>query len=152
MPKIIVHTTARETKNVPAAAKIGRQRAASHINIGNSQVTGTTASQRLCGSQIIIPVITASATSTAAPSTSSLRGGGCRRAAANPITNGATVTMPTASDANQCCQVVRIGASGLWNNQYAKVPPTPETAVPIMAAATSPSTWRSLPKLKSEPK
>ena len=41
----------------------------------------------------------------------SLRGGGSRAAEASPINSGATVTMPSASDANQCCQVVSAGAA-----------------------------------------
>src|SRR6266536_3359376 len=152
MPKTLVETTVMETRNAPTAAKTGRQRAASHNNIGNSQAIGNTVSQVSGGSEIIIPVIAASATSAAVPSMTSLRGGGSRRAEASPITNGATVTMPKASEANQWCQVVRIGVVGLWNNLYAAAPPIPETAVPTTAASSSPSTWRSLSRLKVEPK
>ena len=36
-----------------------------------------------------------------------------RTASAKPITNGATVMTPKASDANQCCQMLQIGAVGL---------------------------------------
>jgi hypothetical protein len=61
-------------------------------------------------------VITDNAKSAPTPSMISWRGGGSRTASARPITTGATVIMPTASDANQCCQVVQIGAIGLWNN------------------------------------
>ena len=99
--------------NAPAAAKTGRQRAASHNNKGNSSALGTTVFQGSCGSEIIIPVIAASSASAVVPSMSSFRGGGSRTAAASPITSGATATMPTASEANQCHQVVSIGAVGL---------------------------------------
>lgn len=81
-----------------------------------------------------------------------MRGGGSRRALARPIINGATVIMPTKSDINQCCQVVHIGAVGLWNNLKDAIPPIPEAAVAITAAASSPNTLRSLSRLKLEPK
>jgi hypothetical protein len=64
----------------------------------------------------------------------SLRGGGWRKAFARPITTGATIMMPGASDASQCCQVVQIGAVGLWNNLKATVPPTPGAAAATTAA------------------
>ena len=56
-------------------------------------------------------------------------------AVASSITSGATITMPMASDANQCCQVVSISADGPENNRYVTAPPTPETAVPTIAAS-----------------
>ena len=86
------------------------------------------------------PVATASAVSAAAPSMSSLRGGGCRSAAAIPITSGATMMMPTASEANQCCQLVSIAADGPEYSRYVTAPPMPETAVPTIAAAKRPIT------------
>src|SRR5215471_10163736 len=152
MPKVIVQTIVSETMNAAAAANTGRQRAASHSRIGNSRATGTTVSHGSGGSETMMIVITANAISATTPSMISLRGGGSRKASATPITSGATVMMPTASDANQCCQVVQIGAVGLWNNLYATVPPIPEAAVATTAAASRPSTLRSLPRLKSEPK
>ena len=51
------------------------------------------------------------------PSTVSLSDGGSRVMATRPITNGATVTMPTASDANQWYQIVRADAVESWNNK-----------------------------------
>src|SRR6478672_11930396 len=107
-----------ETRNAAAAAKTGRHRAATHNNIGNSSATGATVFQESSGSEMEIPVMTASAASALAPSISSLRGGGCRIAAASPITSGATAMMPIASDANQCSHVVRIAAEGPLNNLY----------------------------------
>jgi len=60
--------------------------------------------------------------------------------------------MPTPSYANQCCQVVHIGAVGLWNNLKDIIPPIPEAAVATTAAASSPKTLRSLSRVKLEPK
>ena len=71
---------------------------------------------------------------------SSLRGGGRRSAAATPITSGATIIMPMASDANQCRQLVNNSADGPEYSRYVTAPPTPETAVPMIAAARRPIT------------
>src|SRR5215469_8517148 len=113
MPKIVVQTTAKDTMNAPAAAKTGRQRAASHRSIGNTSAPGTTVSQGSGGREMMIPVITSSSTSAAPPSTSSVRGGGSRTAATRPMMSGASNMMPIASDGTQCDQVVSIGADGL---------------------------------------
>src|SRR5580704_1035602 len=116
MPKIVVQTIVSDAMNAPAAAKTGWQRAASHSNTGNSSAPGSTVCHGCSGSETMIPVIAANTASAPVPSTISLRGGGLRTAAASPITNGATATMPTPSDANQCRQMVSIGTVGLWNN------------------------------------
>src|ERR1700719_3036310 len=115
-PSTAVETTVVETRKAAAAANTGRQRAVIHISMGNSTATGTTVSQGSCGSAIAMAVITASAANAMAPSMRSLRGGGCRTALASSITKGATITIPMASDANQCCQVVSISADGPENN------------------------------------
>src|SRR5215467_9228085 len=112
MPKIVVKTIVIETKKAPAAENAGRARAASHAKTGNSQVIGNIVSQSPRGSEMISPVINARATSANVPSMFSLRGDGCRTTAASPVTSGATAMMPRKSDANQCCQVVNIGADG----------------------------------------
>src|SRR5713226_7438882 len=117
MPKVIVQTVVSETMNAAAAANTGWQRAVSHSRIGSSRAAGRTVCHGSGGSKTMMTVITtANATSATTPSKISLRGGGSRRALARPIASGATVMMPTASDANQCCQVVQSGAVGLWNN------------------------------------
>src|SRR5258708_7550192 len=116
MSNVIVQIIVSETMNVAAAANPGRQRTASHSRIGKSKAIGRTVFHGSGGSKTMMTVITASATSATAPSMISLRGGGSRKAPARPITSGATVMMPMASDANQCCQVAQIGAVGLWNN------------------------------------
>src|SRR5262249_42897021 len=152
MPKIVVQTTVKATTKAPAAAKTGRQRAASHSSIGNSSALGTTVSQGWGGREMMIPVIPANSASAAPPSMSSLRGGGSRRAAAAPITRGASDMMPRASDANQCHQVVRIGAVGVADSLYTRAPPTPEIIVAPPAATRKPATGRSLLSVKLVPK
>ena len=99
MPKVIAQTIVRDTMNAAAEAKTGRQRAASHSSSGKSSATGTTISHGSGGREIIIPVVANTAASATPPSMSSLRGGGARMAEVRPITTGATVMMPSASDA-----------------------------------------------------
>src|SRR5215472_3990305 len=140
MLKTVVQTIVTDTMNAPAAANTGRQRAASHNNIGDSQAIGTTVSQRSCDSEIITAVIPASVVSAAAPSTSSLLCGRWRRAAASPISSGATAMKPIVLDATQCCQMVRIGTVGGCRSTDATTPPIPDTQVPITAAASMPRT------------
>src|SRR5260221_8970425 len=118
MSNVVVQTIVSETVNAAAAAKTGWHRAAIHSRIGNSTAIGSTISHG-GGSETTIIVVTANVTSAAMLSTISLRGGGSRSASARPITSGATVMTPKASDANQCCQMAQAGAVGLWNNLYA---------------------------------
>ena len=54
------------------------------------------------------PLTKASAATAKVPSTNSLSDGRSREAEASSISNGATVIIPSPSDANQCCQVVNI--------------------------------------------
>src|SRR6516164_3578657 len=139
--KVIAETSMRFTTNMTADVKTGRQRAAGHSSKGNSSTTSTSMSHQVGGSRkIIIPVATATATSATTPSMSSLRGGGARRAAATPMISGATVMMPIESEATHCCQTIQGDTSGLWLSLYATAPPTPETTVPTIVAASSPST------------
>src|SRR5215467_1935696 len=101
MPKVVVQTIVSETMSAAAAANTGWQRAASQ-RIGNSRNTGATISQGFSGNNTVMTVITAAnATSATTPSMISWRAGGVRNASAKPITSGATVTIPTAPDANQ---------------------------------------------------
>src|SRR6516164_10465096 len=134
MLKTVVQTIVTDTMNAPAAAKTGRQRAASHSNIGDSQAIGTTVTQRSCDSEIISPVIPASVISATTPSTSSLPRDRWRWAAASPISNGAIAIKPIVLDATQCCQMVRIDTVGGWRSTDATTPPTPDIQVPITAA------------------
>ena len=71
---------------------------------------GTTVANDTRGRKMTSVLVTVIAASAKAPSRLSFGGGGSRTAAATPISSGATVTMPSASDANQCCQMVRLGA------------------------------------------
>src|SRR5262249_44802278 len=113
MPKVIAQTIASDTTNAAAEVKTGRQRAASHSTSGNSTPIGTRVFQGSGGSDMTIPVIAATTASAMPPSMISLCGGGSRMAAPIRTPSGATVLTPSASDANQCSQVVRIGASEL---------------------------------------
>ena len=63
--------------------------------------------------KMVSPLTRASAATAKAPSTNSLSDGRSREAAASPISSGATVMIPSPSDANQCCQVVNIDADVL---------------------------------------
>src|SRR5262245_31929091 len=113
MPKAMLKTIVKQTMNAAAEAKTDPQRAASHSSNRNIRAMGTTVFQGTGGSKTMTPVITASAISAAAPSTSSLRVGGLRTAAASPTISGAIVRMPSRSDANQSYHVVGSGAAGL---------------------------------------
>ena len=110
MPKVVIHTTVSVMMNTAAAAKTGRQRAASQSNSGNSNAIGTDVPSGAFGRTITKPDMATSAASATAPSMSSWRGGTLRRTAASSMISGATVMMPSASEANQCCQVSSTGA------------------------------------------
>src|SRR5215470_3602100 len=110
MPMVVVQTMARVTMKAAAAAKTGRQRAAIHNRTGNSSAIGTTVVQGSGGRAMTTTLMTMSDASAANPSMVSLRAGGSRAAEASPITSGAMVTMPRASDANQFCQVTKTDA------------------------------------------
>src|SRR5437660_847394 len=110
MPKVVAQTIVRLTMKTATAAKNGRQRAASHKSGGNNRATGTTVAKSSGGNEMTNPLIRASAATAAAPSVSSLREGGSRATEARPITSGATVMMPSASEPTQCCQMVPTGA------------------------------------------
>src|SRR5688572_4348129 len=98
-----------------AAAKTGLQRAAIHNRTGNSSAIGTTVVQGSGGSAMTMTLIMMSDASATRPSIVSLRAAGSRAAEASPITRGAIVTMPSASDANQSRQVTKMGAVAPWN-------------------------------------
>src|SRR5580692_7011577 len=109
MPKVVVQTIERLTINAAAAAKTGRQRAASHNSGANNTATGPTVANSSDRRKMANPLTSARAATANAPSTSSLRGGRSREAEASSISNGATVIIPSPSDANQCCQIVDTG-------------------------------------------
>ena len=107
MSNVVVQTTVSATMKAPAAAKTGLQRAVTHNSSGKNNPAGRTAIHGSRGNKTMIPLAMMSTTSTAAPSLTSLCGGGSRTAAPSPIRSGAIVTMPSASDRSQCCQIVR---------------------------------------------
>src|SRR3974390_2127992 len=109
MPKVVVQTIERLTMNAAAAAKTGRQRAASHNSGANSTATGPTLAKSSERRKMARPLASASAATASAPSTSSLSGGRSREADVSSISRGATVIIPSASEANQSSQVVNIG-------------------------------------------
>src|SRR5947209_1679251 len=152
MLNVVVQTIVRATMKAPAAAKTGLQRAASHSSNGNSRATTATITQGSRGKKIISPLNAASATSATTLSMISLRGGGSRTAETSPINSGATATMPGTLEVSQWYQMVRAGAVEPSTNTMPSVPPIAAAAVPAIAAATSPSTWRRLSRLKAEPK
>jgi hypothetical protein len=135
-----------------AAAKTGRQRDAIHNKIGNSSAIGTMVVQGSGGRAMTMTLMTRSDAKATRPSMVSLAGGGSRAAETRPITSGAIVTMPSASDANQFCQMSKIDAFPPWKKTNPRAPPTPEMAVAVIAAPTRPSMWRSRSRLKGEPK
>src|SRR5262245_20864150 len=108
MPKVVVQTIERLTMNAAAAAKTGRQRAASHNSGANSTAAGPTVAKSSDRRKMASTLTRASAATANMPSTSSPSDGRSREAAASSISNGATVIIPSPSDANQCCQVVNI--------------------------------------------
>src|SRR6476469_10920970 len=136
MPKVVVQTIERLTMKAAAAAKTDRQRAASHSSGANNTATGPTVANSSECRKMPSPLTKASAATAKAPSASSLSDGRSRQAEASSISNGATVIIPRPSDANQCCQVVQAGAVELWNIMIVMVPPTPDKAAPMAAAAT----------------
>src|SRR6476469_7364766 len=109
MPKVVGQTIERLTMKAAAAAKTGRQRAASHSSGANNTATGPTVAKMSDRRKMASPLTSASATTAKAPATSSLSGGGSREAEASSISIGATVIIPSPSDANQCCQIVNTG-------------------------------------------
>lgn len=107
MPIVVVQTIASVTMNAAAAANTGRQRDEIHSRIGNSSAIGRTVVQGSIGNAIAMTLMTTSNASAVRPSIVSLGLGGSRAAEASPITSGAIVTMPSASEANQFCQVLK---------------------------------------------
>src|ERR1700754_1669182 len=109
MPKVVAQPIERLTMKPAAAAKTGRHRAESHNSGANNTATGPTLAKSSDLRKMANPLTSASDATDNAPSTSSLHGGRSREADASSISSGATVIIPRPSEANQCCQVVRIG-------------------------------------------
>src|ERR1700758_562687 len=129
MPNVVVQTIDRLMMNAAAAANTGRQRAASQSSGASSTATGPTFASSSEPRKIASPLTRASAATARVPSTSSLSGGRSRAAEASSIRSGATVIIPKASDANQCCQVVNIDVGARRNNLNVADTPIPESVV-----------------------
>ena len=78
MPNVVVQTMERLTMKAAAAAKTGRQRAASHNSGANNTATGPTVANSSDRRKMAKPLTSASAATVKAPSTSSLSGGRSR--------------------------------------------------------------------------
>ena len=102
MPNVVVQTIDRLTMNAAAAANTGRQRAASHSSGANNSATGPMVAKSSQRWKMASPHTSASATTASTPSTISLRDSRSREDDASSISSGATVMIPSASDANQC--------------------------------------------------
>src|SRR5438445_8512494 len=138
MPKVVVHAIDNAMTNAAAAANTGWQRAASHSTSGNSNANGTTVANDTCVFFFKQKAAYDIAANAAAPSKISFGDGGSRTASAIPISSGATVTIPSASDANQCCQIVRLGAVEELKSLNPRVPTNPDIALAQTAAPTTP--------------
>ena len=141
-----------ESRRRPPDRGHGRQRDEIHSRIGNSSAIGRTVVQGSIGNAIAMTLMTTSNASAVRPSIVSLGLGGSRAAEASPITSGAIVTMPSASEANQFCQVLKAEVVSPCNKTNPRVPPIPETAAATAAAPSRPRTWRNRSRLKGQPK
>src|SRR5258706_8791617 len=126
--------------NAAAAANTGRHRAATHSTNGNREAAGTTVAHSPGGRAKTSVPVTASATSAIEPSTSSRVGNARRDADARPMSTGARVTIPSASEANQRSQIVSGGAVVWPNNSSVAVAPAAAAPAPMAAARNSPVT------------
>src|SRR5262249_18192347 len=115
MPNVTVQTTVEVIMNTAAAANTGRQRAVSQKSNGSGEASGRIVAQWLVGKANPTMVAALRATSAIAASANSTAFGRSRTARMSPMTNGATVTMPSASDANQWYHVVKTVAVEPWN-------------------------------------
>ena len=148
--KVVDQTTASVTTKAAAAANSGRQRTATHNRRGNTRATGKAVAHGPCGREMTNTLSTARVTSPTVPSISSRRGGSSRTASANPISSGATVTMPSEHDANQRRHTVGADAVG-WTRLTATAAPTAAIAAPTAVATRNPSTWDTSSSLNALP-
>src|SRR5258706_9970159 len=112
MPWVIVAAMATAMINTAAAANTGRQRAASQSTIGSSTAGGTTVAHGPGRRAKTCTLATVSATSAIVPSVSSRGSSPWREAGPKPMSTGAMVTIPSASDANQRDQIANGGTVG----------------------------------------
>src|ERR1051325_3432387 len=98
------------TMATAAAAKPGWQRAASQSESGKNSAMMTSTAQTSLGSRRIRAANAPAQTRATRHSASSRGGGGSRAMPASPISMGATMMMPIASETNQVRQIVSTGA------------------------------------------
>src|SRR5262245_28403859 len=98
---VVVQTIVMAHMKVAVAVKAGRRRAAIQTSIGLSAAIASSKVHRSLGKKTMPAHKPATNASAKAPSASSRRGGKSRINDANPIASGATVMVPSASEANQ---------------------------------------------------
>src|SRR5579871_1045941 len=98
---VVVQTIVMAHMKVAAAVKAGRKRAAIQTSRGLSVASANSKVQGLFGMKTMLAHRAAATASAEVPSASSRRGGTLRSRDAIPITSGATVMVPSASEANQ---------------------------------------------------
>src|SRR5262245_61931444 len=139
------------TVNAAAAENTGRQRALSQSNSGKRKTEGVISDQGPVSRANVSTLATATATIARVPSRNSRHNGGSRTAAATPMRSGATVMMPSASDANQTSQTSKNPAVAGPTSFMAPAAPMADAAVAILAAAKKPATRHRLSRLKWGP-
>src|SRR5262245_29821049 len=132
------------TANAAAAANTGRQRELSQSNNGMRNMAGAINDQGPLSTTEAITFAEATTMTARVPSSNSGHAGGSRTAAATPISSGATVIMPSASDANQTCQTSRKSAVEGPSSFIAPAAPMAAIAVAIIATTKKPTTRRSV--------
>src|SRR5689334_12394842 len=110
MANVVVQTMVMAHKKVATAVKTGRKRAAMKTSSGLSAAIASSEVQGWFGSSTMPEHKAAAIASASAPPASSRRVGGARANDASPIASGATLILPSASDVNQCSQMVAMGA------------------------------------------
>src|SRR5262249_18182363 len=148
MLNVIDQTTASATTNIAAAVNTGRQRTAIHNKRENTNATGKSVAHGLCGREMKKLLSAARVVSAIVPSRSSRRGGGSRTASLNPISSGATVTVPSKPATNQICN--RSGEIGLGSTKVTAIAaPAAPTPAAIALATRNPRTCGTSPSLNT---
>src|SRR5215469_10589974 len=151
MANVVVTTIVMAQMNVATAVMPGGSRAAIQRNKGHSEIIASSRVHGLFGKSTRNVHRTHTTASAKALSTASRADGTLRVKDAKPITSGATVSVPSASEANQFSHIVGADTFTAWNHTNPIVPTIPETAVPAIVAANSPITRRSVLSSNGEP-
>ena len=124
---------------------------ASQSSSGNKKAAGAIRDQDPVSRANANPLATDTMATANVPSSSSRHDGASRTAAATPISSGATVMTPSASDANQTSHTSRNSAVEGPKSFIAPEAPRAAVAVATAAATRNPSTRRRLSRLKWGP-